>query len=226
MSNKKIVISDNGPYLVYGGIPLEELIIEETEKGNIYKQGRKFPVKDFYALCRCGKSKNKPFCDGMHAKTNFNGRLYPLKDAILDNVKIYNGKNFVLKDIEPICAFARFCHSNYGDIWTVTETASTKETEMSAIKMACDCPSGRLIMIDKKTNQEIEPTFEPSIILLQDPSRNCSGPIWVRGNIPIEDDKGYTYKLRNRVTLCRCGASTIKPFCDAMHISVNFNDKN
>ena len=54
-----IETTKNGPLLVYGNISLKD-----TE-GNITK---KFKVT---ALCRCGASENKPFCDGSHIKVGF-----------------------------------------------------------------------------------------------------------------------------------------------------------
>jgi CDGSH-type Zn-finger protein len=44
-----------------------------------------------------------------------------------------------------------------------------------------------------------------------------SGPIWVRGGISVYSGQGMLYEVRNRVTLCRCGKSTNKPFCDSSH---------
>jgi CDGSH-type Zn-finger protein len=49
-------------------------------------------------------------------------------------------------------------------------------------------------------------------------------PIWVRGGICIESADGTPYEVRNRVTLCRCGASANKPFCDGQHAAVGFED--
>jgi CDGSH-type Zn-finger protein len=39
----------------------------------------------------------------------------------------------------------------------------------------------------------------------------------VRGEIPIQSADGKIYRIRNRVTLCRCGKSLNKPFCDSSH---------
>ena len=86
------------------------------------------------------------------------------------------------------------------------------------------CPSGRLVVWDKATRQPYEPTFEPSLGLVQDPVAGVSGPIWVRGGIAIESADGEAYEIRNRVTLCRCGASGNKPFCDGSHGTVGFKD--
>jgi len=39
----------------------------------------------------------------------------------------------------------------------------------------------------------------------------------VRGKIPIQSADGKIYEKRNRITLCRCGESLNKPFCDSSH---------
>jgi 3-phenylpropionate/trans-cinnamate dioxygenase ferredoxin subunit len=60
MSEVTIRLSKNGPYIVEG--PVE---IFDTE-------GNKITVdKPKIALCRCGASSNKPFCDGTHSQIGF-----------------------------------------------------------------------------------------------------------------------------------------------------------
>jgi len=56
----EIVVSHNQSYWIRGGIELE---------GEPRNQGASL---EHYALCRCGHSKNKPFCDGSHYDANFN----------------------------------------------------------------------------------------------------------------------------------------------------------
>jgi hypothetical protein len=70
---------------------------------------------------------------------------------------------------------------------------------------------------DKDTKKVCEPPFEQSIGVIEDPQKGVSGPVWVRGGIPVEAANGKTYEIRNRVTLCRCGKSSNKPFCDSSH---------
>jgi CDGSH-type Zn-finger protein len=55
-----IKISDNGPLIVQGDFKL------------IDANGQEVPVKKA-ALCRCGGSTMKPFCDGTHSKIGFKG---------------------------------------------------------------------------------------------------------------------------------------------------------
>jgi len=42
----------------------------------------------------------------------------------------------------------------------------------------------------------------------------CSGPLWLRGGIPVVAADGFENEVRKRVTLCRCGQSRNKPFRD------------
>jgi uncharacterized Fe-S cluster protein YjdI len=156
----------------------------------------------------------------MHLDIKFDGKLTaPLNISKCDS-KTYEGDSLILKDTLELCAYARHCHSKNSDIW---KDVLNDDIE-AAIKLMSNCPSGRLILIDKKTNKVIEPHFEPSIVLLQDPLNGCSGPIWVRGGITIEDKDGNTYQSRNRVTLCRCGSSTNKPFCNSKHVDIRYRD--
>ena len=80
------------------------------------------------------------------------------------------------------------------------------------------------IVWDKKTGKPIEPKFEKSASLIEDPETQSSGPIWLKGGVELEGADGFKYEKRNRVTLCRCGRSRNKPFCDASHIEAGFTD--
>jgi hypothetical protein len=92
------------------------------------------------------------------------------------------------------------------------------EAKKIAIEEAGDCPSGRLVAWDKKTGKEIEPEFGQSIGVVEDKQAGTIGPLRVCGKIPVESADGPTYEVRNRVTLCRCGKSRNKPFCDSSHL--------
>ena len=78
---------------------------------------------------------------------------------------------------------------------------------------------------DNATGKALEPAYEPSIGLILDPVKACLGPLWLRGGVQVVGADGHAYEIRNRVTLCRCGASSNKPFCDGTHVSIGFNDK-
>lgn len=214
----KIKVSKNGPYLVSGMIPLTQKIISVGEEGtpNEWSTGKTFQSGERCALCRCGESKNKPFCDGTHVKVNFDGGETASKESYAEKAKIIEGPSITLRDAEELCASARFCHRK-GGIWNLIPNSSDSEARKTAIEEACDCPSGRLVVEDKQTGKAYEPPFEQSIGLIEDPQMRVGGPIWIRGGIPIESGDGKIYETRNRVTLCRCGKSSNKPFCDSSH---------
>lgn len=223
MSNKKqcnIKILKNGPYVVTGDVPLSEKII--VYKGKI-NDGRKLPQAKVYALCRCGKSKNAPFCDGSHSAHSFDGAEMASRETYEDRAELIEGPNLNLLD-DNRCAFVRLCHRSNGDAWELTKNSDNPKFKEEAILAASQCPSGRLVAYTK-TGKPIEPKYEPSIEIIQDHEKEASGPIFVKGNIPIKSIDGYTYEIRNRVTLCRCGNSKNMPFCDATHILIKFSDK-
>jgi CDGSH-type Zn-finger protein len=214
----EITVSENGPYLVSGQVPLfEQIIIVDKEGVPVeWGMGKKFTYQKACGLCRCGHSKNRPFCDGTHLKIKFNGTEADYFDPYLQQAKVLNGPALKLTDAENFCASARFCH-RAGEIWNLIPKTDDPQAKQIAIEEARDCPSGRLVVWDKQTGEAIEPPLEKCIGLIEDPQVGCSGPIWVRGGIPVKSVSGRVYELRNRVTLCRCGKSTIKPFCDSTH---------
>lgn len=217
-AEKRIKVSKDGPYLVSGGIPvMRETIIADSEGTALeYRFDTKFPLQEKCGLCRCGHSKNKPFCDGTHLKIGFVGTETAGKEEYLDKPKVIEGSVLTLTDVEDVCASARFCH-RAGGIWNIIKDCDDPKIKQTIIEEACDCPSGRLVVYDKKTAKTVEPSFEKSIVAIEDPSVGVSGPLWVRGCIPVESADGKTYRVRNRVTLCRCGNSQNKPFCDSSH---------
>ena len=72
--SQKVSVTKNGPFLVSGNIPLSKTIsiAGKEEEPEEWQQGKKYPEQDQYALCRCGKSGNKPYCDGSHISVRFN----------------------------------------------------------------------------------------------------------------------------------------------------------
>ena len=222
---KKIVVTKDGPYTVSGSVPIAIQIITPNKEGFSWewKEGKPFDGKSSYALCRCGHSESKPFCDGSHTKVGFDGRETASRVPFAQQAVTTEGPTLVLSDAENLCAFARFCDAG-GKIWSLIERTDQPEVRELVIREAMQCPSGRLVLHDKKSHEEIEHPLPPSIGVVEDPAMGCSGPLWVRGGITIESHDGKKYEKRNRVTLCRCGASENKPFCNGAHASIKFND--
>jgi CDGSH-type Zn-finger protein len=216
--NAKIQITKDGPYLVSGDLPLSEQWIVTNAGGESleYREGKKYPAQPQYALCRCGQSANKPFCDGTHTKIHFDGTETAGHQPYLKQAETIEGPTMLLTDQENLCAFARFCDPK-GRIWNLVKQTDNPEAQQLVKHEAGHCPAGRLVAWDRETGKPIEPKFEPSLGLIEDTAKQVSGPIWARGGIPLISADGKTYEIRNRMTLCRCGRSDNKPFCNGSH---------
>lgn len=217
--NYKVVVTRDGPYLVSGALPLarEIIVIDGSGDPIAWGEGERYPNKQNYALCRCGHSETGPYCSGNHAKIGFDGTETADRKPYHKQAKRIRGPGLDLTDAKKLCATARFCH-RAGGTWELTENSDDQKSRELAIQQACDCPSGRLVAWDKETGEPIEAHLEPSISLVEDPQAEASGPIWVKGGVSIKSSDGAQYETRNRVTLCRCGKSSNKPFCDGSHI--------
>ncbi len=222
---KRIEIHRNGPYVVSGNVPLAKESAVRDKEGipEEWEILERFPDQEVYDLCRCGASKKKPFCDGSHHAIEFDGTETASRAPFSEVAERYEGPEFDLLDDVELCAGAQFCH-RAGGIWEMVGNSKDPKVRQTAAEIAGQCPTGRLVVCDKSSGRPIEPTFEKSITVLEDPGRECSGPLWVKGGIPIESADGSEYEVRNRATLCRCGESKNKPFCDGTHISIHFKD--
>jgi CDGSH-type Zn-finger protein len=222
----RVVVTKDGCYLVQGSIPLAKETIVTDSEGHPVKWAKleSYPKQESYALCRCGASRNKPYCDASHEKLGFDGTETASREEYLKTAEKIVGPSLILTDAGQLCFGAGFCHSKQGSVWDLTEKSGDSSSRKTAVLQACNCPSGRLVVWDKKTREPIEPEFRPSISLVEEPGKGVSGPIWVKGGVPIESSSGIEYEKRNRVCLCRCGASDNKPFCDGTHVPLGFND--
>ncbi len=221
----KVKVTKNGPYLVSGSVPLRVESIDADAQGDsiAWKETRTFEAREKYALCRCGESQTKPYCDGTHAKIGFDGTETASKAPFEALAERLEGPTLVLHDAESLCAFARFCDVA-GSVWKLVGESDDRQSRILAIREAERCPSGRLVMHDARSGTAFEPVLEKSIGLIEDPVKECSGPIWVRGGIEVVAEDGTSYPSRNRQTLCRCGQSQNKPFCDGTHAESGFAD--
>jgi CDGSH-type Zn-finger protein len=223
----KIKVQKDGPYLVKGSLPLikEKIVTNDQGYSVSYEEVKKYPEKEEYSLCRCGKSKNAPYCDGSHLKAKFDGTETASKEPFEYQAEKIEGPELILCDAEELCAFARFC--DLGDrVWKLCEESNDPEAKELCIKEAELCPSGRLVVLDKKTGNSLEKKYDPKISLIDDPAENCSGPIWLKGSISVESAEGDTFEVREKQTLCRCGESENKPFCNGAHASCEFHAKD
>lgn len=221
-----ITVTGKGPLLVYGQPPLAEQFIlpNENDESWYFQEGRHFSTEsEPTALCRCGASEHKPFCDGAHKNAVWDPELKAPIESLLGDAETIEGGTLTMTDNPKYCVFARFCHP-HGDAWTLTEQSNDTEARELAIREASMCPSGRLMAWDKRTKRPYEFRFEPSLGLIEDIAIGASGGLWIRGGIPMRLENGQTYEIRNRVVVCRCGQSAYKPYCDGTHAAIKWRD--
>ena len=226
MTDPTILITENGPYLVSGAVALTEQALTVDATGNTWDFADTGtepppPADERYALCRCGHSSHKPFCDGTHARVGFDGTETASRRSFDEDAEVSRGPGVDLADDRPLCAFARIC-DGHGRIWNTVLETDDPDKRMIVEHQGSHCPSGRLVVREHDSGEPIEPDYAPSIVLLEDPQQDASGPIWARGGITLRSADGFVYETRNRVTLCRCGESSNKPFCDGTHAHIGF----
>ncbi|HME51503.1 MAG TPA: CDGSH iron-sulfur domain-containing protein [Candidatus Lokiarchaeia archaeon] len=221
----KIIVKKNGPYFIAGKLPLrKEYIITDDEGMPVtWSLGDPYPDNASHALCRCGHSSKQPFCDSTHRKIGFDGTETARKENYHELSSTFTGPELLLTDARVFCASAHFCH-RAGGTWVLAGRSSDPDAKATAIEQACNCPSGRLVAWNKESSEPIEPIFEPSVSVVEDPGKGVSGPLWVKGGVPVESSDGERYEIRNRITLCRCGRSSKKPFCNGAHLITGFDD--
>jgi CDGSH-type Zn-finger protein len=220
--NKRIVVTKDGPYVVHGHVPLVEKAQVVSERGEplTWKTGNRVETPESYELCRCGQSSYLPLCDVTHALVEFDGtEAADTRPTAERQQVIPGGKGIVVKRDLSLCMDSGFCGNCRTDVDELT--AQTEDTEVRAQVMAMieRCPSGSYVYALEEGGDEIEPDLPPQIAVVTEVTAEgpIAGPLWVTGNIPIERADGQPLETRNRVTLCCCGQSKIKPLCDGTH---------
>lgn len=204
-STPVVELSENGPYVVKNLANLSD------------SKGQAIPAKSVMALCRCGASGNKPFCDGSHNKIGFQSRNEA--DPAKDKRDTYVGSKVTIHDNRALCAHAGICTDKLPSVWRMKQDPwiDADGADVDAIvDIVNRCPSGALsYSIDGVENAAESAT--PAITVLKD------GPYHVVGDVGLDVPRNDGTSGRN-YTLCRCGASKNKPLCDGSHWSVDFKD--
>ena len=202
----KISMIKNGPYKV-------EKLQEFTNS-----RGEAIPTKPVITLCRCGGSKNKPFCDGSHASIGFTDEKN--ENRVPDKKETYKGKSITIHDNRGICSHAGFCTDNLPGVFRtgIEPWIDPDEADIEEIKRIIRmCPSGALSYTEHDT--EINEFHDISGIHI---AKN--GPYYVRGGIELSDGDLGDGASQEHYTLCRCGKSGNKPRCDGSHWYAGFKD--
>jgi CDGSH-type Zn-finger protein len=222
-TEKKIILTQrNGPFLVKGGIPIYEKIQVVSGHGEplTWKKGKVYPTGNNYTLCRCGKSKTMPFCDGTHATTDFDGTDTADERPTAARQELFaGGMQIYVRHDDYLCMNSGFC----GTRWTTIKQLILLSEEIGArsqvVSMVERCPSGSLVYGLQGEERDIEPDLPAAIAFTTDILSDgpVQGAYWVMGYIPIYRSDGKLLEVRNRVTLCSCGRSVKKPLCDGAH---------
>lgn len=175
------------------------------------EDGSDLAVKPVMALCRCGQSKNKPFCDGSHKGAGFKTGRGKLEGA--DRFFAYEGAEVTVSFNPRLCSHAAECGRLASHIFNPEQKPWVQPdqgtlAEVQAVVAAC--PSGALQYSTTGAAPETLLAERPAIMVQKD------GPYWVTG-VPIADDPGAVGQSGEKYVLCRCGLSGNKPFCDGTH---------
>ena len=213
---QNITVLPGGPYLVAGSVPVtaKTPIMSEHGEPLTWKTDRPDEVKEKAALCRCGASSNKPYCDGTHASTEWDSSENAPEGTYAERAKSYGGEGIDVIDDRPICVHAGFCGNQVTNVWKMAAKTGDTQIRAQAMAMIERCPSGALTY--DVEGETIEPDLPVEVAVIPD------GPLWVTGGIEVTGADGTPLERRNRVTLCRCGQSSAKPLCDGSHKEAGF----
>lgn len=221
-NNKQIEICCNGPYIVTGNIPLvrKTQVVSEYGEPLSWKKEGEIPTDEGYFLCRCGQSDDMPFCDGTHTRNGFDGTETAPMDPIQERQETYPGTTNIIIRIDPsLCTSAGFCANHATSLAEMAAHTEDSQVRALAIAMIEHCPSGALTYALNEGEAEIEVDLPQQIAVTTEVTSEglIRGPLWVTGGITLLRSDGQLYETRNRVTLCNCGRSRNKPFCDGTH---------
>lgn len=213
-----IEITENGSIMVSGQVRIvrRREVRDESGAAVAWQDVQEFPTSDEQWLCRCGNSKNKPFCDSSHKQGFTADDSSP--PAYEERAKNLGGVGLTIRDDRRRCVHAEFCFSKTANVWKQVDQTGDERVRTELVSMVQRCPSGALTVRFDGTAEDFEGDRTPTIAVID------NGPLWVIGAIPITLPDGTVLEPRNRITLCRCGHSQTKPLCDGAHDKVGFSD--
>jgi CDGSH-type Zn-finger protein len=200
----EITPTSNGPYQVTGLETLEGLYGAASHA-----------MAPAVKLCRCGGSKNKPFCDGTHRSNGFSDAKEP--DRTADKRDDYVAETVTVHDNRGICAHAGRCTDGLPQVFRWKQEPFVDPGAAPAYEIATtinQCPSGTIDGVEHRDgNADPVVGYVPN------------GPYVVRGGGAelnnAERGEGASTK---RFALCRCGKSKNKPFCSGAHWNHQFDE--
>jgi CDGSH-type Zn-finger protein len=222
---QRIVVLRNGPYLVYGDVPLvrKTKIVSESNDAITWSKTEVIDTEETYALCRCGQSSTKPFCDGTHVRIGFDGTETADPQPTAARQRVLDGHGIVVRRDGSLCMHAAFCVGRIERIPAMLEGAEDSDVRARVIALIDRCPSGSYTYALEEDGPDVEADL-PVAIAVTEEERSLAGALWVTGGVPVTRSDGQPFETRNRVTLCRCGHSMNKPLCDGTHRQIEFRE--
>jgi CDGSH-type Zn-finger protein len=215
------------PNAMRGGA-VSNSVIEERDGGPLVAKGvsrltgtdgKVMKTKPAMALCRCGASKNKPFCDGSHNEIGFDSR--PSVERTTDELRSYEGKDITVHYSRLRCSHAGEC----GRLKAVFDPSRRPWIEPDngvvddIIAVVTACPSGALAYSLPGQSPQLAVAEAPGI------SIEPNGPYRVT-SVPLGTARPAAGAGPDKYVLCRCGASRNKPYCDGSHDDINWRSSN
>jgi len=213
-ANGRIRVRENGPYLLTGKASMSNFLGEPTTAPPIA------------ALCRCGRSQSRPWCDGTHAMIGFNDKKHA--DRVADRPDSYPARQFTILDNRGLCAHSGRCTDALPTVFRASEepfVAPAGGRADDILRAIQACPSGALgaAIAERRASEVVDRVRPPSIEVSKD------GPYFVSGWVDLRDEASdeparAAGASKEHFALCRCGQSKNKPFCSGAHWYADFHD--
>jgi CDGSH-type Zn-finger protein len=168
--------------------------------------GKDLDVDGDVFLCRCGQSSNAPFCDGTHRKVGFSGANEARADK---EIRVWEGQTIRTFFNPNTCMHVFKCKplKALREAELAGDTAAAEEI----MRTVATCPSGALTYeVKGGVTAPAEPDLGPDIDVIE------GGEVRIQTAFEIDVPK-LERQRDARATLCRCGLSKNKPWCDGRH---------
>jgi CDGSH-type Zn-finger protein/uncharacterized Fe-S cluster protein YjdI len=142
------------------------------------------------------------------------------RDALSEKLHLYTGNAIDVTYHKARCIHVAACIGGLPRVFDPGSRPWVMCNNSTADKIAAvveQCPSGALHYTRKDGGPAEEPDDENALLVSRD------GPLFIRGRLELVLPDG-SVSQETRLTLCRCGASTHKPFCDNSHLKTRFDD--
>jgi CDGSH-type Zn-finger protein/truncated hemoglobin YjbI len=212
----RVTVAPDGPYLAVGA----------AATGMVTWLGEPVDAPPVAALCRCGSSASKPWCDGTHAEIGFSGAKRP--DRVPDRRDVHESRQFEITDNRGLCAHSGRCTDALPVVFRVDSepfVAPAGGRADDILRAVQACPSGALgaALEGRRSAALADTRREPGIEVSQD------GPYRLTGGIEVLEPDGTPVprpegSSPEHCSLCRCGQSANKPFCSGAHWNADFHD--